>query len=201
MNKRNLALLATLTVGVLACSGEDWNLHSTSTTIPTPNPEITLSSTAYEDEASIPLLHACTFHSGNNRSPEYSWMDAPEGTTWFALLMDDEVPPYCGSGAAACKHWSVFNIPAETIGLEESFNPSTITGVIEGLTYDATAPAAYAGPCPPAGSTHTYKTTIFALNENMPEMTGAPNLTRSQFRDNYSAYILGEATISGKFSP
>lgn len=110
--------------------------------------------------------------------------------------MDDEVSP-CGVGANACKHWGVFNIPAEVEMLDENINLALIDGVIQGANWRGTA--SYTGPCPP--NQHVYKTTIYALSDSMPVLTSTPNFTRSQFEARYSDNILATGTISGIFTP
>ena len=126
----------------------------------------------------------------------FTWSDVPPFTAKFALIMDDEISP-CGTGDNACKHWTVLNIPSHTLALEDGVNVQDIDGVIEGQTYIPST--GYAGPCPP--SRHTYNTTIYALNDSMPDLAAPQSLTRSQFSRIYAQYILGSATIRAYFSP
>jgi Raf kinase inhibitor-like YbhB/YbcL family protein len=151
--------------------------------------DFVVKSTAYKNEDTIPSKYTC---KGDNISPPYSWENVPVGTAKYAVIMDDENFP-CGTGDSACRHWGVFNIPSSTTALAEDLDISTIDGVVEGGNY--TGNHDYAGPCPP--SEHTYKTTVFALKESMPNL-GSVSLTRSQFASTYSEHILDSSTISGK---
>ncbi|WP_096086941.1 YbhB/YbcL family Raf kinase inhibitor-like protein [Agaribacterium haliotis] len=155
-----------------------------------------LSSSDYKDGAVIPRSHACTARGGSNSSPEFSWQNPPPQTASFALIMDDEVSP-CGAGVNACKHWAVFNIPAEISSLPLDFNPASMHGVVEGRAYNGAI--GYAGPCPPFA--HIYKSTIYALDKDMPLINATPNFSRREFEQSYESYILGQSTISASFTP
>lgn len=168
---------------------------------PTPEPEpeptmMVLESVNFEEGDEIPILHACTEQGGNNASPNFAWTDFPDETATFALIMDDEVSP-CGSGANACKHWALFNIPSNITMLDENIDLALIEGAIEGLNWRDEV--GYTGPCPP--NKHTYKTTIYALDDMMPTIEGEPNFTRSQFTERYEDNILATATLSGVYTP
>lgn len=100
--------------------------------------------------------------TGENRSPQLSWANAPEGTKSFAVTMYDPDAP-TGSG---WWHWVVFDIPANMDELvpgagntERNLLPE---GVIQSITdYGATG---YGGPCPPEGhGLHQYILTVHAL--------------------------------------
>ena len=157
---------------------------------------LTLTSSAFVNEAVIPSTHACANLGGDNVSPPLAWSGVPEGTPTFALLMDDEVPP-CGTGTAACRHWQVYNIPADTTSLAEGQDVTEIPGVTQGVNWNNSSN--YTGPCPP--STHTYNITIFALDASTRVIEEGTPLTRSQFQSDFENNILGSATLSGTFSP
>jgi Raf kinase inhibitor-like YbhB/YbcL family protein len=110
--------------------------------------------------------------------------------------MDDEDPP-CGTGADACRHWALFNIPAAVTTLDAGVDPDVIEGVTIGMAYDGKQ--GYAGPCPP--SRHTYSITVFALDAQLPSLPAGLAVTRSSFREEYGGHILDEATLTGWFSP
>ena len=155
-----------------------------------------INSLSYLNGGVIPKRYACSELGGFNYSPQFSWNNAPLKTNKYAIIMDDEVSP-CGTGMNACKHWSLFNIPSTISSLNENFNPATISGVVEGKNYFGTYD--YEGPCPP--SSHRYKTTIYALSDEMPQVPMFSTMTRSQFRSTYQSYILETSTIEGIFNP
>jgi Raf kinase inhibitor-like YbhB/YbcL family protein len=149
----------------------------------------------------MPLELACKAPPifGQNRSPQLSWSNVPSSTTRFAIIMDDEDSP-CGVGDNACIHWGLFNLSSTGLtSLPNSVDLSGNTDVTFGVTYDR-ATAGYNGPCPP--SAHRYKTTIYALGQQMPVIPNrVTGLTRSKFESTYFSHILGKATLTGRFAP
>ncbi len=100
--------------------------------------------------------------TGENTSPQLSWVNAPEGTKSFAVTMYDPDAP-TGSG---WWHWLAFDIPndvneiAKNAGnVESKLMP---TGATQSITdYGAYG---YGGPCPPENhGMHQYVITVYAL--------------------------------------
>jgi Raf kinase inhibitor-like YbhB/YbcL family protein len=98
--------------------------------------------------------------TGNNTSPELRWSGAPPGTKSFVITLFDPDAP-TGSGFW---HWGVANIPLATTSLPQGAGSDATkmpAGVVQTNTdYGA---AGYGGPCPPKGSDHHYRFTIYAL--------------------------------------
>lgn len=163
---------------------------------PKPSGVFTLTSGQFVEGGVIPKAQACTSLGGSNQSPALTWSNPPAGANGYALIMDDEVSP-CGTGAAACIHWNLFNLPASTQGVAAGAAVQSLAGVATGTTYSGEA--GYQGPCPP--SSHIYKTTVYALKTLLPLAGTVTGLTRSQFEANYGSEILGHATLTGSFSP
>ncbi|MDG1308093.1 MAG: YbhB/YbcL family Raf kinase inhibitor-like protein [Porticoccaceae bacterium] len=160
-------------------------------------PDFAITSENYTEGGAIPLLHACENLGGTDASPQYSWSNPPTGTSSYAIIMDDETPP-CGTGAEACVHWALYNLPSSTTSLVSNVDVSTIDGAVEGYTYDA-ATIDYAGPCPP--NAHTYNTTVYALGAGMTTIGANTTWTSSTFEAEYSDSIIGQAEITGTFTP
>lgn len=105
--------------------------------------------------------------TGENKSPQLSWENAPKGTKSFAVVMYDEDAP-SGSG---WWHWLVFDIPSDITELPEG------AGTLEkGLMPRQAIQSktdfgayGYGGPCPPEGhGAHKYMITVYALpNEKL----------------------------------
>lgn len=115
----------------------------------------TLKSTAFAHEEMIPELYTCT---GENISPPLSWIDAPDGTKSFVLLMEDlDVP------LGTLTHWILYNISSEIHELPENIphNSSPINGILQGK--NSMRKQSYMGPCPPFGK-HRYLFTLYALD-------------------------------------
>ena len=100
--------------------------------------------------------------TGENKSPQLSWTNAPEGTKSFAITMYDPDAP-TGSG---WWHWLVFDIPAEVTELAPNAGNIELNlipkGTIQSITDYGTR--GYGGPCPPIGhGIHQYVITVYAL--------------------------------------
>ena len=83
--------------------------------------------------------------------------------------------------------------------LAAGINPINVSPNIKlGKNYDGSSQ--YAGMCPPVASgIHTYTVSLFALSGTAPNEPGGAGITRSQFRNSYGAYILGEGVLSGTY--
>lgn len=103
--------------------------------------------------------------TGQNISPQLSWDNAPDGTTYFAVTMYDKDSP-TGSGFW---HWVVFNIPSSISELKsgagEVAKKMLPKEAIQSVT-DFGKPG-YVGPCPPAGAPHEYLITVYALKSKI----------------------------------
>ncbi|MFT5672895.1 MAG: Raf kinase inhibitor-like YbhB/YbcL family protein [Polaribacter sp.] len=99
---------------------------------------------------------------GENKSPQLSWANAPEGTKSFAITMYDPDAP-TGSG---WWHWLVFDIPANVNELLTNAGNIRLNlapkGAIQSITdYSIKG---FGGPCPPEGhGLHKYEITVHAL--------------------------------------
>ena len=100
--------------------------------------------------------------SGNNISPQLSWVNAPKETKSFAVTMYDPDAP-TGSG---WWHWLIFDLAASTFLLNERAGDiskmeapkNAIQSLNDYSNYG------YGGPCPPKGDgLHRYVFTVYAL--------------------------------------
>ena len=90
---------------------------------------------------------------GDDVSPPLSWTGAPAGTVELALLVTDD-------DADGFVHWAVAGIaPASGRCVEGAGPPGAVAGA------ERLRRAGWSGPCPPAGSPHTYRFTLYALNQ------------------------------------
>ncbi|MEZ5017076.1 MAG: YbhB/YbcL family Raf kinase inhibitor-like protein [Flavipsychrobacter sp.] len=99
---------------------------------------------------------------GENKSPQLSWINAPEGTKSFAITMYDPDAP-TGSG---WWHWLVFDIPASVNELVAGAGDIALDLAPKGAVQSITdyGSKGYGGPCPPQGhGWHQYIITVHAL--------------------------------------
>ncbi len=112
--------------------------------------------TPWIDGGTIDSINTC---DGADLSPALSWTGVPDGTVELAISFVDESidngPPFI--------HWVVAGIdPADTAVIEGRVP----IGAISGLNFFGNI--GYNGPCPPPGDpAHTYRLTIYALNQQV----------------------------------
>ncbi len=133
---------------------------------------------------------------GGNLSPALSWIDPPEGTKSFALMVHDPDAP---TGGAGFWHWVVYNLPVSATGLPQGVGKDG-KGLPEGANQVATdfGEPGYGGPCPPKGdSPHHYRFTVYALKTEKLEIP--PKATASLAGFLINANAIGKATLTGVY--
>jgi Raf kinase inhibitor-like YbhB/YbcL family protein len=120
-----------------------------------PASALELTSPDVHEGAAINVQHVYTRCGGQNVSPALSWSGAPDATRSFAITtIDLSVKPNGWS------HWIVIGLPAGTHALGKG---AALPAGARAIMTDF-GDAAYAGPCPPAGSgVHRYQFTVWAL--------------------------------------
>lgn len=99
---------------------------------------------------------------GRNISPPLSWAGTPSEAVAFAIVMTDlDAPEYA--------HWTVANVDVLVPSLNEGQAPPLAV-----VAMNEEGDAAYSGPCPPRGSTHTYQISIYALGQVLEAQNGDP---------------------------
>jgi len=147
-----------------------------------------LTSPAFSQGEPIPEKYSC---KGEDISPPLAWVDPPQGTQSFVLTMDDPDAP-----AGTWDHWILFNIPADTRGLEENL---PITGANPGwilVGNNSWGKSEYGGPCPPSG-THRYFFKLYAVDTRLSLQSGA---SKGQVLGALDGHILAQAELLGTFS-
>ena len=100
--------------------------------------------------------------SGDNKSPQLAWTNAPKGTKSFAVTIYDPDAP-TGSGFW---HWVVFDIPVTSTELVTNAGNVALNLAPEGTIQSETnyGIKGFGGPCPPKGhGFHQYIITVYAL--------------------------------------
>lgn len=116
-------------------------------------------------EHSLSEAEGCTGSSGSNSSPHLGWSNAPtENIGSFAITMQD-LDANFGDATEDIPfvHWIVYNIPTSVSELDANISGNVPSGASEGPTHYGSGISGYGGPCPPAGETHTYQFTVWAL--------------------------------------
>lgn len=130
--------------------------------------------------------------TGQNRSPELSWENAPVGTKSYAITIYDKDAPTGGGWW----HWVVFNIPANISELKQGAGNLELNLLPNGAIQSMTdfGKVGYGGPCPPEGDKpHQYLITIYALKVSNLGLDA--NASPALVGFNLNANALGMASI------
>ena len=152
---------------------------------------LTLTSTAFANNTSIPSKYTCD--AGNNPpSPPLSITGAPEGTKTLALIVYDPDVPKQLLPSGEFVHWVVFNIPGSVTEITEGAQVGT-TGA------NGAGKNVFAGPCPPPQyqpNEHRYFFTLFALDASLSLKAGA---SKDEVLKAMQGHILAQTQLLGKY--
>jgi Raf kinase inhibitor-like YbhB/YbcL family protein len=175
-----LIAILVLAVAVTACGGGD----IVEGPAPAAPDEIQLTSSAFEDGASIPRRFSC---DGEDVSPPLAWSGVPGEARSLALLVEDPDAP-----GGTFVHWTVFGVPADTTGMDEGQVPDDAR---EGE--NSFGDSGYGGPCPPAGDEpHRYVFTVYALRSEPGLDAGA---SPEEVRDAVADAAIARGQLTGRF--
>jgi Raf kinase inhibitor-like YbhB/YbcL family protein len=150
----------------------------------------TLASSEFEYGQSIPVDYTA---DGMNLSPPLGWVNEPEGTVCYALVLED---PDARFGTFT--HWLISEISGRSHSLPEGvpkgLDAAGVLGAVQGK--NDFAEIGYGGPDPPAGKRHRYEFHLYAL-EDRPVMMGGFN--KHQLRKSMEGHILDEAVLIGTY--
>lgn len=156
-----LAVLLAVTASGAACSSSDGRVlpppkPGQTTTVPSiadgsasVSGVFSLSSPEFAGGDPMPVVHTC---DGAGTSPPLQWASTPPAAELAVVVRDPD--------AGGFVHWVVTGIDPLVQGLAEGAVPE---GAVE-ATNDA-GTLGWTGPCPPAGTTHTYELVLHALPE------------------------------------
>jgi Raf kinase inhibitor-like YbhB/YbcL family protein len=99
---------------------------------------------------------------GAGHSPPIFWSGMPTDTKSVAVVIDDAAAPITPR-----VYWIVFNISPATSDLQAGALP---TGARQAR--NSTGRVGYDPPCPPAGGSHRYRFTVYALNSKVNQPNG-----------------------------
>ena len=141
-----------------------------------------VTSPAFANNKPIPSGFTC---DGENASPPLKLAKAPKGTKDRTLIMTDPDAP-----RGTITHWVAWNLPKS--GVPEQTLPAA---VVQGT--NTLGNAAYAGPCPPAGSApHHYVFTVSAVSK---KITLAPGASADDLRAAIEGNVLAQGTLIGTY--
>jgi Raf kinase inhibitor-like YbhB/YbcL family protein len=190
-----LALAVALAAGLLACSDDGRELQPPSadqtTTLPTlpstsstqPAPAVmTLEPREFTVNGAIPGLFSC---DGINTSPPLAWTGVPEAATELVVVVNDP-------DAGGFVHWVIAGLDPGSTGIDAGAVPE---GAVQ-ATNDGGS-VGWTGPCPPAGQTHDYVFTLYALAEPLGLQ---PGLAGREAADLARAAAIATSTFTANFT-
>ena len=150
--------------------------------------DFVITSSAFADGSEIPVKYSC---HGQNVSPPLDWSQGPSGTASLALIVEDLDAPI-----KDFTHWVIFNLPPDVHGLPEAVpkDDELPTGALQGK--GGTGKIGYFGPCPPKGSPHRYRFTLYALDTSLDLTAGA---TKAQVLQAMEGHILAQSQLIGVY--
>jgi Raf kinase inhibitor-like YbhB/YbcL family protein len=150
-----------------------------------------LTSPAFANNGNIPAQYTC---DGVDISPPLSWSDAPQGTSSFALIVEDPDAPDPKAPKVTWVHWVIYNIPADVQSLsEDAARHGLPAGAQQGL--NDSKRVGYNGPCPPVGR-HRYFHKLYALDTVLQDL-GHP--TKAQLLSAMQGHVRAEAQLVGTY--
>lgn len=146
---------------------------------------LSLSSPVFGEGEKIPVQYTC---DGQDISPPLVWEEPPSETQAFALILDD--PDALGG---VFTHWVLFNLPGNSRELPEAIptQDRLVSGALQGK--NGFAKIGYSGPCPPAGSAHHYRFSLYALDQPLDLKSGA---SREQVLEAMQGHILAQGQLT-----
>jgi Raf kinase inhibitor-like YbhB/YbcL family protein len=142
-----LPLLALVVLAAGACGGSTTkDTRALDATVVPLTMKVT--SPSFTNNGTIPTVNTC---SGTGTEPTISWTGVPAVAKSVAVVVDDPDAP-----GGAFLHWLVIGLPARAGSV-----PNHSAGVNELDNTGGTR--GWTPPCPPTGSLHHYRFTVYAL--------------------------------------
>ena len=149
---RVAAFVALMAAVGAACGGSTAKDTRALDRVPVPK-TITVRSPAFDNGAAIPRANTC---DGTGTPPTIAWGAVPDRTVTVAVVVDD--PDAATTPKGSFLHWIVIQLPPKA-----GHVPSTVAGVSE--LDNAAGTRGWTPPCPPPGSVHHYRFSVYALRD------------------------------------
>lgn len=149
---------------------------------PVYNKVMKIQSPEFENEGNIPSKFTC---DGKGVNPVLAFNNIPQEAKSLVLLMDDPDAP-----SGTWDHWVIFNMPADTKGIDENSEPNGVIGK------NTRGDNKYAPPCPPDRE-HRYFFKLYAL-DTLLNLDAAAN--KQNVLDAMRGHVLAESELIGKYN-
>lgn len=130
----------------------------------TDNPELKFVLTLpWADGGTIDPRYTC---AGADVHPSFAWLGAPAGAVEMALVVTD-------TDANDFVHWIIAGLDPTNSAVAENVVPAGAIEAQNGFSTASVPDIGWRGPCPPAGTTHHYRFTLYALSQQVELPTGS----------------------------
>jgi hypothetical protein len=159
-----------------------------------PKPPFTLTSTGFEDGGILPDKFTAPTPTQFQNSPPLAWINAPEGTVSFVLLLHD-LEGALNKRTDDITHWLVYNIPGTATGMTEGVQPlaQLPDGSVQALNQRKVT--GYLGPGA-RGIYHHYTFELYALDT---KLTLPVDASRADVFNAIQGHILGKAVLVSRY--
>lgn len=147
-----------------------------------------LRSPAFFIGSTIPFKYTC---DGDNVSPPLRWEAPPNGTSSFALILEDPDAPQPNF-----THWVLYNLPAQCRALPEGVEQQPIISIGGAQGKNDFGQTGFGGPCPPNG-THRYFFKLFALDRPLSLPPGA---SKADVMQAMEGHVLEAVELMGRYA-
>jgi Raf kinase inhibitor-like YbhB/YbcL family protein len=152
---------------------------------------LTITSPAFSEGGAIPARYTC---EGEDVSPPLHWDGVEANVRSLVLIVDDPDAPDPKAPKRTWVHWVLYNLPAQSRGLDEAAAPAELpAGTQEGM--NDFQRGAYGGPCPPIGR-HRYFFKLYALDTPLA-FAHAP--TKAEVEAAMQGHVLQSAALIGTY--
>jgi Raf kinase inhibitor-like YbhB/YbcL family protein len=156
-----------------------------------------VTSSSFRDGGVIPLRNAGANAAnpncvGGNISPQFSWVNPPEGVRSYAIVLVN-LEAREGLGV---NNWIAYGIPSSITSLAEGEVNVVSPKFVGGMSSEKVP--TYVGPCPPLGvGYHHYSFVVIATDFAPGELP--PNLTREELLARLDGHAKASAGLVGLF--
>ncbi|MHB9858318.1 YbhB/YbcL family Raf kinase inhibitor-like protein [Streptomyces sp. YIM S03343] len=151
---------------------------------PTAARRITVSSSAFAEDGTVPRRHTC---DGADVSPPLAFSGVPEGAAGLTVLVEDPDAP-----RGTFTHWLLWDADPHETRWAAGTAPR---GAVQGR--NGFGKNSYGGPCPPRGSApHHYVFTVYATDRALGL---APGASADTLKRALEGHVLASGTLTGRY--
>jgi len=162
---------------------------SSVTIIPKIRNYMTITSSAFAANQSIPSKYTC---DGQSINPPLAFSGIPEKAKSLVLLMDDPDVPKSLLPSGVFDHWVIYNINPSVTEISENSIPPGAQGL------NGAGSEKYYGPCPPDRE-HRYFFKLYALDD-MLNFSDPAKVTKQMVIGAMQGHIMEQAELIGLYN-